>query len=77
MMKFLGKWAEFVFVLVLRFISGAVAGGMLGFCVNWVHFVKARGGFSHWPWSRLTWYCIVGGIILMLLVPREQKPWNT
>jgi hypothetical protein len=76
-MRFLGKWFEFVFVLLLRAIAGAVGGGMLGFCINWVHFVKARGGLANWPWGNLTWYCVAGAILVMLFTPREQRPWNT
>lgn len=69
------KYVEFLFSLILRFISGAFFASCIGICYYWLPFLMGSAS-GRLPWYLLRYWALVGGIIMVLIVPRYQYPWR-
>jgi hypothetical protein len=70
------KWPDFIFTVAVRFVSGAVLGGVACFFFTWKGILRA---FSHentqGPVIWLGLCGLAGGIVAIFTVPRWQTPW--
>ena len=70
------KWPDFLFTLAVRFVCGAVLGGLACVLFSYRGILRA---FSHnntrVPLIWLGFWALLGGIIAAVKTPYWQTPW--